>query len=75
MNNLKKAGMFSLLFIAIAMLSITSCKKDDDVNPVDNGDGPLYGFLAAVEDPDGRVNYLHTTSEIGPDVKFEASTA
>jgi len=75
MKNLKKAGMFSLLFIAIAMLSITSCNNDDDVNPVDNGDGPLYGFLAAVNDPEGRVNFLHTTTELGPDNNFDRETA
>jgi len=75
MKNLKKTGICSLLLIAMAMLTITSCNNDDDdINPTNaNNEGPLYGFLAAVQDPDGRANFLHTTTELGPDVKFDPS--
>ncbi|MEX2564350.1 MAG: hypothetical protein WD431_00225 [Cyclobacteriaceae bacterium] len=76
MKYLKKKGFTTLLFSAILMVTITSCDLDDDnnVNPNNNED-PLYGFLAAVNDPDGRVNFLHTTTELGPDNSFDRETA
>jgi len=65
MNNLKKTGIFSLLLIAIAMLSITSCKKDDDdINP-DTGNAEsaiLYGFRT--QTPSGVVYYMNVFPEI-----------
>ena len=66
--------LFSML--TIALLTFTSCNQDDDeVAQIGNNEDALFGFLTAVEDPDGRVNFLHTTTELGPDVKFDPSVS
>ncbi|MFP4506151.1 MAG: hypothetical protein ACLFOZ_15650 [Cyclobacteriaceae bacterium] len=65
----------SMLCLSLAMIMMTACNDDNDDSNISPSEGPLYGFLVAVQDPDGRVNYVHTTGELGPDVKFDPSTS
>jgi len=60
MNNLKKAGIFSLLLIAMAMLSITSCNKDDDyINPGDGQEAKSATVVGiGIDDPSGGYIYM-----------------
>jgi len=57
MKYLKKAGKVSLLFSSILMLVITSCTKDDDINPDDTAATVKYGINLRV----GDTEYLVST--------------
>jgi len=66
MKNLKKAGIFSLLLIAMAMLSITSCNKDDDdINP-GGGEAAKSAWLIGyrINTPQGSVKYMEVHEDI-----------
>jgi len=62
------------LFAFVGLLFVAACDGNNGVtNTNTDNEEPIFGFLAAVQDPDGRANFLHTTTELGPDVKFEPS--
>lgn len=76
-NNLKVNKMLRrtmILGLSFAMVSLTACNDEDDSN-LDLKQGPLYGIMTAVENPDGRANYLHTVDELGPSVKFDPTVS
>jgi len=66
MNNLNKTGIFSLLLIAVAMLTITSCKKDDDIDPNPNTTSGNRSFVieAKIENDNTAPNNLLVVDDI-----------
>jgi len=71
MKQFKKTGIFSLLLIAIAMITITSCNKDDDdinPDPVNAESAIFLGFRAST--PGGNVQYMNVYSDFPSELKI-----
>ncbi len=67
MKKFNKIGLFSLLFSTILMLSITSCEKDDDVTPDNNGQEVESAILHLYDknSPSGeRVFYMEVSEKL-----------
>jgi len=74
MKQLKKTGIYSLMLIAMAMLSITSCNKDDDdinPDPVNAESAIFIGFR--VQTPSGNIQYIDVNSSIPEEITIDGA--